>query len=155
MWMWRAMDCLIFVLEIKQQYFHLKQSIMAFSPDLTSFACGLTADVNYRLQAKIIGYTTIGSAEFENVDTNEFKVHGSYNVLGHQGSFDLSLVVTGDGAGSINLNGSSYPCTFTTSGSNLFVHFNEGTKAISVEMACWDNGLWISGDVPYNLWIGK
>lgn len=125
------------------------------TPDLSNYYGKLTTNHDYRIQAKVVVWVTVGKGSFSTLNPTQLAFSGHYSVAGHSGSVDISLTVTGENTGTFNLNGHSGDCTFKEDGKILYVYFYEGSKRTYIEVQYWDNGLWVGGEAsPYNIWIG-
>ena len=129
------------------------------TPNLTNWTCGLQTGESYKLEVLVAGsWWKVGTASASELSSSEVSFKGSYDRFGYHGSFDLSLKVTGDNTGSFSVNGKTRPCTFTEAGKYLYVHFNEGGRNVTLDVECWEHGIWFGGDaVPggHHIWIGK
>lgn len=126
------------------------------SPSLSPYYGDLKTGTDYVLQAKVIGYTDVGSGSYSKLTSSEIDYSGKYSYMGHSGKIDLKLSVTGDKSGKISFNGRSSDCTFKVDGDYLYIYFKEGSKSTNLELEWWESGMWVGGDAtPYDLWIGK
>ena len=125
------------------------------NPDLSNYYGNLVPNENLRLQAKIVGYVTVGNGSFSTLTPSQLAFEGNYSVLGHQGTVCITLTVTGDNVGTFTFNELSGSCTFQEHGDGLYIYFTEGGGQTSLEAESWDSGLWLGGQAtPYNIWIG-
>ena len=129
-------------------------------PDLSQWYRNLQANVTYRLQAKIVGYDTVGSGSFSILSPTEIAFSGSYDIPGiANGNVELNVTVTGENQGSFVFNGASGSCTFkVTSGDpGPYLHLDpENYPQYDIQFQWWDDGIWIGGEgPPVDLWIGS
>lgn len=128
---------------------------MSYQPSLTPYYGDLQTNTTYAIQIKLPWYKTIGHGTFSVLNANEIRFSGYYSVLGHSGSINLDLVVTGTNSGNAVMNGHNYPCNFSLDGDDLDIALNEGRGPTKLEVEWWHDGLWIGGPgTPHNIWIG-
>jgi hypothetical protein len=66
------------------------------------------------LQVSMLGWHTVGSCSITVNDEYRFAASGSYDALGHKGTFDIALTLTDK-----DPNATSGPCTVTTAGQTI------------------------------------
>ena len=91
------------------------------------------------LQARILGWHTVGSCRVSVNDPSHFSASGSYNALGRSGTFDLKLDLTDE-----DPTVPSGPCTVTNAGQTFSGTYTRNGTEIS--FASMDHGVTISPD---------
>lgn len=83
---------------------------------------------NHALQASLplIGWKTLGQCTITKNDSYTFAASGSYNALGHSGTFDFTLVLPDK-----NPSATSGPCTITMSGHTIKGSYTRTGSSIS------------------------
>src|SRR5215475_2630145 len=66
------------------------------------------------IQASLLGWHTVGSCTVTVNEPFHFAASGSYNALGHKGTFDMRLDITDEDAAA-----TTGPCTITNAGQTL------------------------------------
>jgi hypothetical protein len=86
---------------------------------------GLSAG-KHDLQARLLGWHTVGSCSVTVNDPFHFAASGNYNAMGRSGTFDLRLDLTDEDAAA-----SSGPCTVTNAGQTLNGTYSRNGTEIS------------------------
>jgi len=86
---------------------------------------GLSAG-KHDLQASLLGWHSIGSCTVTVNDPFHFAASGSYNALGHKGTFDLRLNLTDEDPAAL-----SGPCTITNAGQTFNGAYSRSGTEIS------------------------
>ena len=81
---------------------------------------------SHDLYASLLGWRRVGVCAVTVNDPFRFEATGSYAVLGHNGTFDISLVLTDK-----NPAATSGPCTVTTAGKTISGHYSRIGSEIS------------------------
>jgi hypothetical protein len=136
-------------------------------PNLTSYTGSLTSGANYEIEGKDVVWVQIGSGQFSALDGATLAFSGTLDEKGQNGKIGVSIAVTGEDVGTIDLditdNSSSLSasggCTFSESGSSLTVSFtasvNGGSpQPMTMVLETDDDGVEISVN-DTELWIGS
>lgn len=136
-------------------------------PNLTSYTGTLTASTTYDIEGKDVVWVSIGSGQFSALDSTELAFSGTLDAKGQNGQIAVTIVVTGEQVGTIDLgitdNSSSLSangaCSFSESGSTLTVSFtasvNGGSpQAMAMQLETDDDGVAITVNDD-ELWIGN
>lgn len=127
-----------------------------YGPDLTTFCGNLTTGTKYDIAAQILFYVHVGTGTFTTMSANHIAFAGKVSVLGYSGNITIDIQVTGQNTGTIDINGTSTTCTFSSKGNTLVVHLSLPGKPNTEIDIHFDKGdLWVSGPgAPKNLKIG-
>jgi hypothetical protein len=136
-------------------------------PNLTSYTGSLTSGPTYEIEGKDVVWVQIGSGQFSALDGTTLAFSGTLDEKGQNGKLGVSISVTGENVGTIDLaitdNSSSLSangsCTFSESGSSLTVSFtasvNGGSpQPMTMVLETDDDGVEISVN-DTELWIGS
>jgi hypothetical protein len=123
-------------------------------PDLSKYYGNLKTSHSYFLEAEIVLiWKKIGTGSFARLTPSVFELQASYDVLGLEGTVNLSVEVTGTNVGQLRYDNQHGPCSFQEDGDTLNILFNGKTYKLS-----WaKSGVQIGGDIPKvtALWIGE
>lgn len=81
---------------------------------------------NHNLQVSLLGWHTVGSCNITANDDYHFAASGSYDALGHRGTFDIALTLTDK-----NPNATSGPCTVTNARQTITGTYSKTGSTIS------------------------
>ncbi len=80
----------------------------------------------HTLQVSLLGWHTVGSCSITANDEFHFAASGSYDALGHKGTFDIALTLTDK-----NPDATSGPCTVTYAGQTITGTYSKSGSTIS------------------------
>jgi hypothetical protein len=80
----------------------------------------------HNLQVSLLGWHTVGSCSITANDDYHFAASGSYDALGHKGTFDIALTLTDK-----NPNATSGPCIVTYAGQTITGTYSKNGSTIS------------------------
>ncbi|MGA9943938.1 MAG: hypothetical protein WBE79_06595 [Candidatus Cybelea sp.] len=86
---------------------------------------GLTPG-KHNLQVSLLGWHTVGSCSITANDDHHFAASGSYDALGHKGTFEIALTLTDK-----NPDAASGPCIVTNRGQTVTGTYSKDGSTIS------------------------
>ena len=125
------------------------------TPDLSHYCGGASVDAAYTLQAKTMFWIDIGTATFSSISATDIALEARYRVLRQSGQIALTVTVTGEDSGMVQINDFTLACTFEAGPDALLVHYmtTEGTPQL-LSFTMQRSGILIDGDaVPVKVLV--
>ena len=109
---------------------------------------GAAVGAAHTLQAKTMFWVDIGQATFSVITETNIALKATYRVLRRSGEIALSVMVTGENTGRVQLNKFTLDCSFEPRPNVLLVHYKTADgKPQLLSFSTQKNGVLIDGDV--------